>query len=378
METISHQIQVANTLDVAAVELELAKLWTETANVGEDTDDVVMRARAANVMVYLTAESLLEETHQTIGELSQAHPCRALVMLAEKDVDPRDIEMSVTAFCQDEQRTGKKQLCCEEVTLSARGQFTRELPSAAIPLLVPDLRVFLWWRNDLDPNDKVLQLLRTAADRLVIDSADFPNPTSDLPAIAQLFGREGEAAIAVSDINWARLTSWRALLANFYDVPEYRKRLDNIDSVEIVYVHQDQGIAAQPLLIAGWLASRLGWEVVGKGAQTEEECSFEFTNQERPIRLKLKRVERAAMKPGRLAQIELKTTKASSASFIVLRSEDGMHLETHAKMPNRSLPGRTLPVRNRNTSQLLAREMEILCIDRIYEEALTVASRMLE
>ncbi len=379
METFTHQIQVANTLDVTAVEHELTILWGQTAGVDETSgDDVVMRARAANLMVYLIAESALAETHETIGELSKAHPCRALVMLGETDAEARDIEMFVTAFSPDDTHSDKKQICCEEVTLSARGHFTRELPSAAVPLLVPDLRVFLWWRNEVDPLDKILQSLTRAADRVVIDSADFGNTFSNLPALAELFEHQDESAVAVSDINWARLTSWRALLANFYDVPDYRSQLENIESVQIVYVGENQveEIAAQPLLIAGWLASRLGWEVA-KGVQTGADTSFEFRSRGRSIGLDFKRVERAAMKPGRLAQIELRTKKTSEASFLVLRSEDGLHLETHAKMPRRSLPGRTLPVRNRSTAQLLAREMEILCNDRIYEQAVKLAIQMI-
>lgn len=380
METTSHQIHVPNTLDVMAVERELAELWKQTAGFDHtDGDEVVMRARAADLMVFITDESALEKTHQTISELSAAHPCRALVMVADRAGAARDIEMHITAFCQTEARSGKKQLCCEEVTLSARGHFTAELPSAAVPLLVPDLPVFLWWRDELNLNEKLLQSLTRAADRLVIDSADLRNPQTDLRAIAQLFESEGEAAIAVSDLNWARLTSWRSLLANFYDVREYRPILDSINNVQIEYVGsgQDETIVPQAFLISGWLASRLGWDIAGKAEQIERDSYFEFRQDNRRITLGLKRVERPSMKPGRLTQIQLQTTEKDIASFLVLRSEDGLHLETHARMARRSLPGRTLPVRNRSTAQLLAREMEILCHDKIYEDALNLALQMI-
>jgi len=39
--------------------------------------------------------------------------------------------------------------------------------------------------------------------------------------------------------------------------------------------------------------------------------------------------------------------------------------------------GRVLPVRNRSTAQLLSREMEILCNDKIYQEALSVAAKLI-
>jgi len=40
--------------------------------------------------------------------------------------------------------------------------------------------------------------------------------------------------------------------------------------------------------------------------------------------------------------------------------------------------GRVLPVRNRSTAQLLSREMEILCNDQIYQEALQFAANLNE
>jgi hypothetical protein len=37
-----------------------------------------------------------------------------------------------------------------------------------------------------------------------------------------------------------------------------------------------------------------------------------------------------------------------------------------------------LPVRNRSAAQLLSREMEILCNDQIYQEAIAVAATMID
>lgn len=380
MNNVQQQIQVAKTLDVAAVERELAELWKQTAEDKQtDDEDVVLRARASNLMVLVAAESALRETHQTIGELALSHPCRALVMLAERGATDRDLEMYVSAFCRSDKRSGNKQLCCEEVTLTARGNFTSELPSAAIPLLVSDLPVFLWWRDALKLEDKVFQSLSRAADRLVIDSADLTEPHVGLLAIARLFDLQDDEATAVSDINWARLTSWRALLASFYDVHEYRATLDSVDHVRIDYVAPESSEAAfapQALLIAGWLASRLGWDVAEKVKQHGESFSFTSQRDGRVITIVLNRVERQAMKPGRLALIDLRTN-SQAASFLLKRTEDGLHLVTHAGIGRRSYPGRTLPVRNRSTAQLLAREMEILCNDTTYEEALNLAARMI-
>ena len=62
------------------------------------------------------------------------------------------------------------------------------------------------------------------------------------------------------------------------------------------------------------------------------------------------------------------------ATFLVSRSEDGLHLETQKTIGERSYPGRLMPVGNWSAAQLLSREMEILCNDKIYEAAIRSSS----
>ncbi|HYN24310.1 MAG TPA: glucose-6-phosphate dehydrogenase assembly protein OpcA [Pyrinomonadaceae bacterium] len=379
MSSVPQQIQVPNTLDVEAIERMLAELWKKTAGHNQAVgDDAVLRARAADLMVFLNDESLLSDTHQIISELASFHPCRALLMAGDRNAAARDIEMYVSAFCASQKRSDSRNLCCEEITLTAHGRFVSELPSAALPLLVPDLPVFLWWREDLGAEDRVFSQLCRAADRVVIDSADFRDPPSDFVALAQLFEHRGDEAIVLSDINWARLTPWRASLANFYDVEACRAELDQITDVRIYFVAETGKASSQALLIAGWLASRLNWKFAGatEMQRSPEGLSFHFKKNDRLIKLSLKEVQRPAMKSGRLSQIALKADDVP-ATFLVSRSEDGLHLETQTTVGERSYPGRLLPVRNWSAAQLLSREMEILCNDKIYEEAIEVAAEMM-
>jgi glucose-6-phosphate dehydrogenase assembly protein OpcA len=276
-----------------------------------------------------------------------------------------------------------------------------ELPSAALPLLVSDLSTFVWWRSALQVGDKILHNLLSASDRLIIDSAEFANPQRDLAETNKLFD-EDIASVGVSDLNWARLTSWRGLLADFFDVPAFRASLDQIDSVRIEYVgpaSASQNVAPQALLIAGWLASRLAWQLDNEQRQENEETtSFTFKSSrpaegdtvqdrgssptvresfaDRTITVELKRVEQGERKPGRLAAVELKTGE-DGASFTVSRSADNLHLVTEARVGANVHRGRVLPVRNRSAAHLLSREMEILCNDQIYQEAVAAAAMML-
>jgi len=85
----------------------------------------------------------------------------------------------------------------------------------ALPLLIPDLTTFLWWRDVVQVSDKIFGTLLGASDRLVIDSAEFEDPENDLVETDKLFVHDSCENVGISDLNWARLTFWRELLADF-------------------------------------------------------------------------------------------------------------------------------------------------------------------
>jgi glucose-6-phosphate dehydrogenase assembly protein OpcA len=185
------------------------------------------------------------------------------------------------------------------------------------------------------------------------------------------------------------------LLAAFYDSPAYQPLLDRVDTVRIDFIAPESSPAAlapQALLMAGWLASRLGWTLFdGKPTATDTATlrfNFSIKDQDRSpnvregssggaISLEFHRCEPAAGKPGRLVQVVLQSNSGKAASFKVSRSEDNLHLTTEARVGSDVQRGRVLPVRNRSAAQLLAREMEILCNDQIYQDTLFVAAGML-
>ncbi|HEV2829804.1 MAG TPA: glucose-6-phosphate dehydrogenase assembly protein OpcA [Pyrinomonadaceae bacterium] len=382
------QIQLEKTLDVEVVERELAQLWTESArDPNADTEAAVLRARVANLLVFISSEVALDDVHQMLRELTAIHPSRVLLMLGAREATDQDIDMFVESICQTDKRGGIR-LSCEEITLKATGKFVAELPSAALPLLVPDLATFLWWQHHLRVSDKVLDTLLRATDRLIVDSADFADPLNELLEMNNLYAQDEFDHVGISDLNWARLTFWRGLLADYYDVPAYQPFLNSIYHVRVDYVGPERApntLAPQVLLIAGWLASRLQWQLSEEQPVDANDQTTYFTfksHDGRAIKLELNRVKRGEHKPGRLVRVELGAgsdeSGARPASFVVSRSEDNLHLVTEARLGPTSHRGRVLPVRNRSSAQLLSREMEILCNDQIYQEAVAIAARMID
>ena len=374
---LSKQIEVPETLDVELVERELTALWMQTARgLGTGQEGAVWRARAANLIIFSSKVPTLDNIDKVLADLSQMHPCRALAVVADLAGEDEDIEIYIASLCQKDERGYASNLCCEEVRLRAAGKFAPELPSATLPLLVPDLPVFLWWDDELAANNNLWTELAGAADRLILDSLNFP--LSELLKVVQLFSSNDP--LGVSDINWARLTSWRALLASFYDVRAYRPALDSLQSITIEYVAPEgtKALAPQALLMAGWLTSRLGWVPDPQSYKKDDQTqSINLRKKELSLQLVLRGIEQEHTLPGRLSSVELNSNN-DSAKFVVSRGATGVHLETHASVNDHTYPGQVLPVRNRSMAQLLGREMEILKNDDIYTAALTAAMKISE
>ena len=99
------QIQLEKTLDVEIVERELAELWAQTIDRREpDFDDTtVLRARVANLLVFVANESLLSETDPLMQELTTRHPSRVLLMMGDRQAANVDIEMFVSSLLSNRQ-----------------------------------------------------------------------------------------------------------------------------------------------------------------------------------------------------------------------------------------------------------------------------------
>ena len=186
-----------------------------------------------------------------------------------------------------------------------------EVPSAVASLLLSDLPVYLWWRAVPPLADRVFNRLADLSDRVIIDSAAFADPHGDLASLAVLL-RERTRGAAVSDLNWARLTTWRALVAAFYDVADYRPFLDRLDRMVIEYAplaEDREAIPPRALLLGGWLASRLGWQLDDQNTRRQGIISIcEMTINERRDSEKRRGViefvptRQTAVEPGHIAQ----------------------------------------------------------------------------
>jgi glucose-6-phosphate dehydrogenase assembly protein OpcA len=371
-------------VDAAKLEKELTAMWGAssaegTGEGGGGPAAGVTRACVLNLVVYVAGQSEREEVDSLLDEVVERHPCRALVLVVEREAAEPRLEAFISTRCQLTAR-GSKKICGEQVTIEAAGAVVDSAATAVAPLLVPDVPVFLWWKDIPHYEDKLFNRLSELADRVVIDSSSFDNPQYDLVRLSQiLVARSG--SLNLSDLNWGRLTSWRSLVASFWDVADYRPSLSKIESVEVEYDPPDRAageIAPKALLAVGWLASCLGWEPEGAESASEEgQRKFLLRDGERTLEVRFRATGDIAGRDGMITSLTIRT-EGGDEFHVALRPNE-FKLETGAKVGGgQHQVGRILGYEAQTEGQRLSGELDILTRDTVYEKAVMSAARLLE
>ncbi|MGA9769092.1 MAG: glucose-6-phosphate dehydrogenase assembly protein OpcA [Blastocatellia bacterium] len=370
--------QTQSAINVAAIEKELTSLWKEAS---EDETGGVVRSSILNLLIYVPNPAEADKVDDIMMDITGSHPCRVVLIIADREAPESRLTAQVTSRCTLP-TPNSKQVCCEQVTITASEDHLDEVPSAVVPLLIADLPVYLWWRAVPQVSDKQLfGRLAEISDRMVIDSSQFNDPRGDLASMAAAL-RNTERWAALSDLNWAQMTAWRALIASFYDVADYRPLLEQLDKVVIRYAPPSadaSAIATRALLLGGWLASRLGWRFSGESANHAAEGQTTFNmiaGDGHKITLEFAHTDRE-IEPGRIAHVMITSAIDTSTVFSVRRSADGNRIETAVTRDEEKKAQRVLSYEGLGESALIARELEILGHDRIYEQAVQAAAEMI-
>ncbi len=354
-------------------------MWSGVSQTGDLRSNAITRACALNLIVYTTPWDDRDRLEDLLGQINEQHPGRTLILVVHRDRATPRLEGYVSMRCRLLGRSGK-QICGEQVTIEASGHLVETAATAVAPLLVPDVPVYLWWKDIPHYEDKLFDRLAQLADRIVIDSAAFDRPYDDLLRLSTTISDQSRR-MRVSDLNWGRLTSWRTLLASFWDVPDYRPLLGEIDRVAIEYrppKDAPEEIAPKALLLAGWLVSRLGWEVAGKVNRDSEEVSeCDLRARDRAIGLSFLRDKTAGRNDGMISSVAL-AARNGQANFSVAKRTDGTKLETEAQIGTERSVGRVLAYEMRSEAEQLGRELGFLNRDAIYEAAVARAAQLVE
>ena len=185
-------------------------------------DAAAMRALVATV-VAVGPEDRLADAAETLRALGDAGTVRGiLISLGENPSPPAQVAGN---------------------TVWLRGIKALYLNNAVAALRLSSLPSLVWWRGG---SDDLLEGLADLADRIVLDDTE---PEGIWRRAVGLFDSS-----AFSDLRWAKLTQWRALMAQFFDLPEVRAAAREFTRL---HVRSSDRMAAR--LFAAWLTSSVSF-----------------------------------------------------------------------------------------------------------------------
>ena len=370
----------AHANGVAALERELVRLRRAQSAHARELGRTVARASVLNLVVYAEREAHAKRAALSISELALRHPSRAIVVLADRGAR-EGVEAEIDMHCHLPMADGATQVCYEQILVRARGDSDKRLASAVIPLLVPDLPVFLWWTGTPPMTGRSFGDLVGLADRLIVDTADIARPDVALPGIARICA-QARGLFGVTDLNWTRLTPWREMITAFFDVPAWRPFLDRITGVRVGFGVDMDGRDIHPsqaLLFIGWLASRLRWRPLNALAPSEAGgLLFPIARADGvPVMVRVRPRFERGLDEGDVSGIRVQAEhEGQRGEFVVKRQPDERHQTTTVLIDGRTRWERTVPLPSPAIVELIGEELAIIGSDRTYEEALAALVRL--
>ncbi len=208
-------------------------------------------ARVLNLVVVVDRDWKGEIANR-LQRVGRYHASRTVLCTVEEGRQTLD---ATAVMSYDEPRGGSLGVMRERVEIDLGPQQLARLDTIVDPVLVSELPTVLWCPHG---HEAAIEALRSMIDVMLIDSDDL---------IAEDDGLEQAASLLqdayVVDLAWLRTTPWRERLASSFDPPERRATLSRIAALD---VRHRPGTPASARLLAGWLASRLGWERDGRVA----------------------------------------------------------------------------------------------------------------
>ncbi len=297
-----------------------------------------------------------DQRGQFVEGAISAHMPRRLITLAPTLDGGQPLETLVAAYCPLPEEGAGGSAGGDVVVLRGGTGALRQNLDLVQPLIAPDLPCWVWWNSSLDEAPEVMAALATGARRLVVDSS-LGDPRRCLDLLVDRI----DAGQPINDLNWLRLRSWRESLAMVFDPPSRRDALNHVVQLDL---DVEGSNPVKGLLLAAWLADRLGWHLIstyavdGDGVGDGIGAEFERTDGQ-TVRFRQMPVPVGVPKthPGAIVGLRLICQSSQGSPLcVILCSESGgcMRLESGG-MASMELAEEVVPLPNESEEMEMAR-----------------------
>jgi len=381
MVNLDSKLRPGDQVALKDVESELTRRMRIVQGTGESP---ILRACMSNLVIYCDRPELADQVALEISEIVATHPARVLLLLAEPGSDSGDL--TTTVAVRGRVADPGRWVCCELVRLHAQGRAAERLPYAVRGLLIGDLPTNIWWAAPQPPSmaGHILYDLAEHAQQIIYDSIGWVAPPKAMAATAswlkQFEARPGRVRWRVaSDLNWRRLKYWRRILAQALDAGSAPGAMETLS--EIVIEHGPHAVI-QAWGLAGWLVSRIGWQVQGGHFQEGEEISWQFQSPTGLFRLRIRRLPEGTPE---IQRIRLVCELNGKPGALNVQLDPDRRLSVLPEGPSAesmSPERRTLPAPVQSRAELISRQLSDRERDPVFHEsmavALLLAQRLLE
>jgi glucose-6-phosphate dehydrogenase assembly protein OpcA len=300
----------------------------------EDVVSEVLEQRGRDVS-FSEIESVLARGTQTTGATGHARALTATVVAIGPDERAREALPPLQQLCDgcavrailvtQAPTSSTPKLVGNVVVIG--GLPDRYVDNALAALRLSSLPTLVWWRGG---SADMLASLAKLADRVVLDA-------DPAPAVWQRALELVEQS-AFSDLRWTRLTRWRALVAQFVDVPDVRDAIASFNQLRV-----EGADHASCSLLAAWVRTALHW----KDAATIQ-----------------------ILETTRDAAIESINLGGDRTELALRLASSRRCVEASASVDGRTLMSRVVSLGNESLTGLLSEELRIRSRDDAFEAAL--------
>jgi glucose-6-phosphate dehydrogenase assembly protein OpcA len=239
----SEGIWSAEDTSPGAVEGALRRMIQER----HEESEAYVPARVLNLIAIVDRE-WRGEVQNRLERVGRYHASRTVLLVYDEDRTTLDAVAMVSA--PTDPKPGEIVALEERVELAIGPRHLKRLETIVDPLIVPDLITLVWSPHQ---HDDAVDALLGLAQVVLIDTVTSPEPHAALRRSQEL-----SEDVYVVDLAWVRSMPWRERIAATFDPPAWRPLLWDIDGMTVRY-HAESTTTA--VLLLGWLATRLGWEL---------------------------------------------------------------------------------------------------------------------
>lgn len=385
----------ADVLDTGAIHDKLVQLWADLGGPphggnapGEMVAETnaggggVMRANTLNLLAVARTERNATLITDAVARLRDFLPSRTIIMLMHDGGTGHRFDVRLE-LKQQQSVDEAPSPHFETITIRAENGEIESLSSLVSPLLVAELPDILWWPGGNFSGNPLFLDLQRIVDRVIVDSAQLGRDASGVASLRDLIDTDQTNGPIVGDFTWLRLAPWRQLIAQFFDPPDVQESLATIEEIVISYadVRSDGSSGfASALLTVGWLASRLGWEIVDplerrRAGGWSAPLRAPSGRRGREISLRL------LPDPSPHARFSLRNVRINAGgdapgTFSIERSDED-DLITSSETQTVPRVSRMVYARRPTDEQMLGEELQRFGHDPIFEEALAFATKLL-